>query len=94
MKSGKAKEKQQEEKEEPIPPLSVATVEKMEGAPHPPRRMLGPCKLLKELLGVLGEEWVAEDMEGVERGEGGGAVDSDIVLTDPEDEGTAWDKFA
>ena len=71
-KSGKGKEKQQEEKEEPIPPISVANVVKMEAAPHLPRWMSGQCKLLRDLLGGLGEEWVAEDMEGVEGGEGGG----------------------
>ena len=65
----------------------------MEAAPHLPRWMSGQCKLLRELLGGLGEEWVAEDMEGVEGGEGGG-VDSDIVLADPEDGGTPYDKFA
>ena len=67
LKSGKGKEK---EKEEPIPPLLVANVEKMEGALHMPRWMSGQCKLLKELLGGLGKEWVAKDMEGVEGGEG------------------------
>ena len=41
LKSGKGKEKQQEEKEEPIPPISVANVEKMEAAPHLPRWMSG-----------------------------------------------------
>ena len=87
FKSGKGKDKQEQEKEEPIPPITVANVEKMEGAPHLPRWMSGQCKLLKELLGGLGEEWVAEDMEGVQGGEGGGVVDSDIVLTDPEDGG-------
>ena len=70
LKSGKGKEKQQEEKEEPISPLSVANVEKMEGAPHLPHWMSGQCKLLKELLGGLGEDWVAKDMEGVEGGGG------------------------
>ena len=52
----------------------------MEAAPHLPRWMSGQCKVLRELLGGLGEEWVAEDMEGVEGGEGGWGVDSDIVL--------------
>ena len=94
MKSGEGKEKHQEEKEEPIPPLSVANVVKMEGAQHLPRWMSGQCKLLKELLGGLGEESVAEDMEVVEGGDGGGAVDSDIDPTDPEDGRTPWDKFA
>ena len=36
LKSGKGKELQTEENEEAIPPLSVASVEKMEGAPQPP----------------------------------------------------------
>ena len=94
LKSGKGKEKQHEEKEEPIPPLSMANVEKMEGAPHMPRWLWGQFKLLKELLGGVGEEWVAEDMEGVEAGDGGVALDSDVVLTDPEDRGTPWDIFA
>ena len=69
-------------------------MEKMESAPHLPRWMSGQCKLLKGLLGGLGEEWVAEDMEGVEGGAGTDALDFDIVLTDPEDGGTPWDKFA
>ena len=69
-------------------------MEKMEGALHLPRWMSGQCKLLKEFLGGLREERVAEDVEGVEGGEGGGVVDSDIVLTDPEEGGTPWDKFA
>ena len=94
MKSGKGKEQQCEEKEEAILPLSMAGVEKMESAPHLPRQMLGQCKLLKELLGGLGEEWVAEDMEGVEGGAGNDTLHSDIVNTDPEDKGTPWDKFA
>ena len=54
LKSGKGKEKQHEEKEKPIPPILVANVEKMEGAPHLPRWMSGQCKLLKELLGAWG----------------------------------------
>ena len=66
----------------------------MENAPHPPGWMSGQCKLLKELLRGLGEEWLAEDMEGVEGGAGTNILDSDIVLTDPEDGGTPWDKFA
>ena len=96
LKSGKEKEQQQEEKEEPIPPLSVANVEKMEGAPHLPRWMSGQCKLLKELLGVWGRSGWLKTWRGWKggRGEGGGAVDSDIVLTDPQDGGTPWDKFA
>ena len=94
LKSGKGKQKQRKEKEVAIPPLSAANVEKMEGAPHLPWSMSGQCKLLKELLGGLGEEWVAEDMEGVKGGDGGGAVDSNIVQTGPEDGGTPWDKFA
>ena len=69
-------------------------MEKMESAPHWPRWMLGQCKLLKELLGGLGEEWVAEDMEGVEGVAGTDTLDSDIVLLDPEDGGSPWDKFA
>ena len=73
LKSGKGKEKQLEEKEEPIPPISVANVAKMEAAPHLPRWMSGQCKLLRELLGGLGEEWVAEDMEGG-RGRGVGTL--------------------
>ena len=36
---------------------------------------------------------MAEDMEGVEGGAGTDTLDSDIVLTDPEDGGTPWDKF-
>ena len=44
--------------------------------------------------GGLGEERVAEDMEGVEGGEGEWGVDSDMILTDSEDGGTPWDKFA
>ena len=36
------------------PPPSVAHVEKMESAPHPPRWMSLQCKLLKEILGALG----------------------------------------
>ena len=44
--------------------------------------------------GGLGEDWVAEDMEGVEGGKGGEGVDSEIVLADPEDGGTPRDKFA
>ena len=51
LKSGKGKEKHQEEKEEPIPPISVANVAKMEAAPHLPRWMSAQCKLLRELLG-------------------------------------------
>ena len=54
LKSGKGREKQQEEKEEPIPPISVANVEKMKAAPHLPRWMSGQCKLLRELLGGWG----------------------------------------
>ena len=77
-KTGKGNEQQQQDKEEPITPLLLASVEKMDGAPHLPRWMFG---------GVLGEEWVAEDPEGVEGGDGGGVVDSAIVSTDPEDGG-------
>ena len=66
LKSGKGKEQQREEKGEAVPPLSVANLEKMESAPHLPRWVLRQCKLIKELLRGLGEEWVAEDMEGVE----------------------------
>ena len=65
MKSGKRKEQQCEEKEEAIPPLSMPNVEKMESTPHLPWCMSVQCKLLGELLGGFGEEWVAEDMEGV-----------------------------
>ena len=39
------------EKEEPVPPLLMAHVEKMENAPHLPRRMARECKLLRRLLG-------------------------------------------
>ena len=42
----------------------------------------------------MGEEWIAEDMEEVEGGARGDAVDSDIVITDLEDGSTAWDKSA
>ena len=76
MKSGTKKEQQRGEKEEAILPLSLASVEKMEGAPHLPRWMLGQYKLLKELLRELGEDWVADDMEGVEGGVGNDALDS------------------
>ena len=93
MKSGKGKEQQREEKEEAILPLSVAQVEKTENAPHLPRWMSGQCKLLKELLGGLGE-WVVENMKGVEGGAGTNTLDSDTVLTDREDGGTPWDPFA
>ena len=94
LKSGKGKEKQQEGKEKPIPPLSVANVEKKEGAPHLPRWMSGQCKLLKELLGGLGEEWVAEDMEGIE---GGGWGRGGGIRHCPDRSGrrgSPWDKFA
>ena len=75
LKSGKGKEQQREEKEEAIPPLSVAQVEKMENAPHLPRWMSGQCKLPKELLGGLEEDWVAENMEGEGGGWGQGFAD-------------------
>ena len=88
LKSGKGKEPQPEEKEEAIPPLSVARVEKMENAPHLPRWMARQCRLPKELLGVLGEDWLAEDMEGVEGGARTDALDCEIVIVDPEDWGT------
>ena len=45
LKSGKGKEQQREEKEEAIPPLSLASVEKMESAPHLPGWMSAQCKL-------------------------------------------------
>ena len=71
LKSSKGKGKEEEEKEEPIPPITAANVARMEAAPHLPRWMSGQCKLLRELLGGLGEEWADEGMEGVEGGEGG-----------------------
>ena len=93
LKSSKGKEKE-EEREEPIPPITAANVARMEAAPHLPRWMSGQCKLLRELLGGLGEEWADEGMEGVEGGEGGAGGDADITLSDPEEGGTPWDKFA
>ena len=93
LKSSKGKEKE-EEREEPIPPITAANVARMEAAPHLPRWMSGQCKLLRELLGGLGEEWADEGMEGVEGGEGGAGGDADITLSDPEDGGTLWDNFA
>ena len=71
LKSCKGKGKEEEEKEEPIPPITAANVARMEAAPHLPRWMPGQCKLLRELLGGLEEEWADEGMEGVEGGEGG-----------------------
>ena len=70
LKSSKGKEKE-EEREEPIPPITAANVARMEAAPHLSRWMSGQCKLLRELLGGLGEEWADEGMEGVEGGGGG-----------------------
>ena len=63
-------------------------MEKMENAPHLPRWMSGQCKLINDILGGLGEEWVAEDMEGVVGGAWTDNLDVDIDLTDPEDGGT------
>ena len=60
----------------------------MQNAPHPPRWLSGQCKLLKELLGDLGQEWVVEDMEGLQWVAGNNTFDSDIVIMDPEDGGT------
>ena len=42
----------------------------------------------------LGEEWVAEDMEGGEGSAGDNALDCNIVIMDPEDWGTPWDQVA
>ena len=86
LKRSKGKEKE-EEKEEPIPPVTAANVARMEAAPRLPWWMSGQCKLLRELMGGLGEEWADEGMEGA-------GVDADITLSDPEDGGTPWDKFA
>ena len=94
LKSSKGKEKEEEEKEEPIPPITAANVARMEAAPHLPRWMSRQCKLLRELLGGLGEELADEGMERLEGGEGGAGVDAGITLSDPEDGGTPWDKFA
>ena len=94
LKSSKGKGKEEEEKEEPIPPITAANVARMEAAPHLPRWMSGQCKLLRELLGGLGEEWADEGLEGVEGGEGGAGADADITLSDLEDGGTPRDRFA
>ena len=51
LNSSKGEDKQQEQKEEPTPLLSVANVERMERAPHLPRWMSAQCKLLKKLRG-------------------------------------------
>ena len=88
------KEQRREGKGEAIPPLSMANVEKTESPPHLPWWMLGQCKVRKELLGGLGEGWVAQDMEGLEVGMGADTSDSDIVITYPQDGWSLWDKFA
>ena len=81
-------------KEEGIPPLTASAVRSLEQSPHLPRWMEGQCKLLRDLLESLEQDGEEEEggMEGGEEGGEGG--DGEMVITDPEDGGTPWDRFA